>query len=26
LITCGGRFNFLTRQYTDNLVVYATAA
>jgi hypothetical protein len=25
LITCGGRFNFLTRQYTDNLVVYATA-
>lgn len=25
LITCGGRFNFLTRQYTDNLVVYAAA-
>jgi Sortase domain len=24
LITCSGRFNFLTRQYTDNLVVYAT--
>jgi hypothetical protein len=26
LITCSGRFNFLTRQYTDNLVVYATGA
>jgi hypothetical protein len=26
LITCSGRFNFLTRQYSDNLVVYATAA
>jgi hypothetical protein len=26
LITCGGRFNFLTRQYSDNLVVYATTA
>ena len=26
LITCSGRVNFLTRQYTDNLVVYATAA
>ncbi|WP_338204019.1 class F sortase [Candidatus Nephthysia bennettiae] len=25
LITCSGRFNFLTRQYTDNLVVYATS-
>jgi hypothetical protein len=24
LITCSGRFNFLTRQYTDNLVVYAS--
>ena len=23
LITCSGRFNFLTRQYSDNLVVYA---
>jgi hypothetical protein len=26
LITCSGRFNFLTRQYSDNLVVYAVAA
>ena len=25
LITCSGRFNFLTSQYADNLVVYATA-
>jgi sortase (surface protein transpeptidase) len=25
LITCSGRFNFLTRQYSDNLVVYAAA-
>jgi Sortase domain len=25
LITCDGRFNFLTRQYADNLVVFATA-
>jgi hypothetical protein len=25
LITCAGRFNFLTRQYSDNVVVYATA-
>ena len=26
LITCTGSFNFLTRQYSDNLVVYATLA
>jgi hypothetical protein len=25
LITCDGRFNFLTRQYADNLVVFAAA-
>jgi hypothetical protein len=26
LITCGGLFNFLTGQYLDNVVVYATGA
>jgi hypothetical protein len=26
LITCTGSFNFLTRQYSENLVVYATLA
>jgi hypothetical protein len=26
LITCGGLFNFVTRQYRDNLVVFATEA
>ncbi len=26
LITCAGTFNFLTREYSDNVVVYATSA
>ena len=26
LITCGGGFNFLSGQYSDNVVVYATMA